>query len=259
MDRHVVRRLLHKQLDLEMKQAKQAEARLGQHLQRLQAAHLCQLRQLTREQRQLERQLQRLQQDIKEKCASNSRSGIQRKPGDTPTRPLQGGTPGIPRATGVRTQATNTTQEGHKTRSQVSPAQHTGLKDPTPSKEEPPSPSCTTPRFTEEKPAFPATRADAADPGPTASPVGGWGAARGDEATPGDTCLQPGLSPGCADGPHSQSLVPTFPELFARAAHAHYLRHRVLPESERLLSISEIFGHGDPATQDRPPSQSPPL
>ncbi|KAM8812094.1 coiled-coil domain-containing protein 190 [Rhynchonycteris naso] len=160
MDRHMVRRLLHKQLDLERKQAKQAEARLGQHLQRLQAAHLCQLRQLTREQTQLERQLQRLQQD--------------------PT-----------------------------------------------------------------------------DPGPTASPAEERGASHEDEAVPGDAHLQPGLSAECVEGPHSQSSVPTFPELFARAVHAHYLRHRVPPESERLLSISEIFGHRDPAIQDRLPSRSP--
>lgn len=38
---------------------------------------------------------------------------------------------------------------------------------------------------------------------------------------------------------------PTFLELFEKAKKARYLRHRVSPESERLLSIGEIFGHRD--------------
>lgn len=35
----------------------------------------------------------------------------------------------------------------------------------------------------------------------------------------------------------------TYLELFEKARKAHYLRHRTPPESERLLSIAEIFGH----------------
>lgn len=57
----MARRPLHKQLDWERKHAKQAEARLSQHLQRLEQAHLCHLRLLAWEQRQLQKQLQRLQ------------------------------------------------------------------------------------------------------------------------------------------------------------------------------------------------------
>ncbi|EPQ16600.1 hypothetical protein D623_10024293 [Myotis brandtii] len=63
-ERHMARRPLHKQLDLERKHAKQAEARLSQHLQRLEQAHLCHLKLLAWEQRQLQKQLQRLQQDL---------------------------------------------------------------------------------------------------------------------------------------------------------------------------------------------------
>lgn len=58
---HMARRPLHKQLDLERKHAKQAEARLSQHLQRLEQAYQCHLRLLAWEQRQLQKQLQRLQ------------------------------------------------------------------------------------------------------------------------------------------------------------------------------------------------------
>lgn len=62
MKGHMVRGPLHKQLDLERKHAKQAEARLSQHLQRLERTYLCHLRLLAWEQRQLQKQLQRLQQ-----------------------------------------------------------------------------------------------------------------------------------------------------------------------------------------------------
>lgn len=58
---HTVRGRLHRQLDLELKQAKQAEARLSQHLQRLEQTCLHQLRMLSWEQRQLRGHLQRLQ------------------------------------------------------------------------------------------------------------------------------------------------------------------------------------------------------
>lgn len=50
--------------------------------------------------------------------------------------------------------------------------------------------------------------------------------------------------PGSFKGEYTK---PAFPELFAKAKNAHYLRHRVPPESERLLSIREIFGHSDPS------------
>lgn len=49
-----------------------------------------------------------------------------------------------------------------------------------------------------------------------------------------------------------QSLgAPSFREVLARAAKAHYLRHRVPPEAERLLSMGEIFGHGGLGTPCR--------
>lgn len=49
----------------------------------------------------------------------------------------------------------------------------------------------------------------------------------------------------CAGSFNGKCTKPTFLELFAKAKEAHYLRHRVPPESERMLSIGEIFGRRD--------------
>lgn len=46
-----------------------------------------------------------------------------------------------------------------------------------------------------------------------------------------------------------ESTNSTFLELLDKVKNAHYLRHRIPPESERLLSIGEIFGH----TESSPP------
>lgn len=75
-------------------------------------------------------------------------------------------------------------------------------------------------------------------PGPEASPAGDGGGALG-EASPEATGPQSGLSAG----EHAPSGAPSYREVLARAANAHYLRHRVPLEAERLLSLREIFGH----------------
>lgn len=62
VERHLVKGPLYKHFDLERKTAKQAEAILGQRLQRLEEICLYHVKLLTREQRQLQRELQRLQQ-----------------------------------------------------------------------------------------------------------------------------------------------------------------------------------------------------
>lgn len=62
MDRRVVRGPLCKQFDLERKNARQAEARLSLRLQRLEVICLYHVKSLAREQRQLQKELQRLQQ-----------------------------------------------------------------------------------------------------------------------------------------------------------------------------------------------------
>lgn len=62
MERNRARGPLYKRFDLERKNTKQAEARLGQRLRRLEDVCLCHLKVLSREQRQLQKDLQRLQQ-----------------------------------------------------------------------------------------------------------------------------------------------------------------------------------------------------
>ncbi|XP_016065933.1 PREDICTED: coiled-coil domain-containing protein 190 [Miniopterus natalensis] len=263
MEGRAVRGPLYKQLDLERKHAKQAEARLGRHLQRLEQTHLYRLRLLAWEQRQLHRDLQRLQQDIKKKHPSYFGNGIQKRPGHIPECPSQGGKHGIPPATRVRALATNTTQKVHKTGFQVPPSDHTGLQDPVRSKEQLLSQSCATSHLTEEKPPD-----EAMPTGPADLPAGSHGVAHCEEVRSEDTGLQLDLRGGghmslgpteCVGNLNRESSVPSFLELFAKAANAHYLRHRVPPESERMLSIGEIFGHGDPSTQSRVASKSPPL
>lgn len=61
MEGRVARGRLHRHLDLERTHAKQAEARLRQHLQRLERTCLYHLRLLSWEQRQLRRERERLQ------------------------------------------------------------------------------------------------------------------------------------------------------------------------------------------------------
>ena len=136
------------------------------------------------------------------------------------------------------------------------------------SKEPSLSQSSSASNVTEEKPADQAASTEPEHPGRGASPAGDRGGAHDEKPRSEDTTPQPDdstgepMSPratGCEGNPNSESSASSFRELFARAANARYLRHRVPPESERVLSLAEIFGRGDPATQGRVASQSPPL
>ncbi|XP_054568245.1 coiled-coil domain-containing protein 190 [Eptesicus fuscus] len=254
MEGHAVRGPLHRQWDLERKHAKQAEARLSQQLQRLERTYLGHLRLLAWEQRQLQKQLQRLQQGIhflkaagKGKCPSYSGNRVQQRPGGAPVRPQQGGDLRAPRATGARALATNTAQEARGGCPRAS-SRHDGLGGPVRSEEQSPPQSHVTSHLTGETPPNQAVAPGSTAPGPEASPAGDHGRALG-EARPEATGLQPGLSAG----EHTSPGTPSFREVLARAANAHYLRHRVPPEAERLLSMGEIFGHGGPGTPRRAP------
>ncbi|XP_059531078.1 coiled-coil domain-containing protein 190 [Myotis daubentonii] len=244
-ERHMAGRPLHKQLDWERKHAKQAEARLSQHLQRLEQAHLCHLRLLAWEQRQLQKQLQRLQHDRKGKCPSSPGNRVRQSPGGAPVRPQQGGDLGTPRATGARALATNTAQEAQGARAQP-PSRRDGLKGPTRSKEQSPPQSQVTSPLAGEMPPDPAAATCSTAPCPGASPAGDGALG---EARPEAT----GLLPDLRAREHVSPGAPSFREVLARAANAHYLRHRVPPEAERVLSMGEIFGHGGPGTQRRAP------
>ncbi|XP_035871760.1 coiled-coil domain-containing protein 190 [Phyllostomus discolor] len=96
---------LRRRLDSERTHARQAEARLRQHLQRLERACQSHLRLLSWEQRQLRGERERLQRNIRSKGPSSSSSGggSQQRPADAALRPARGGRPGgAPRASGLR-------------------------------------------------------------------------------------------------------------------------------------------------------------
>ncbi|XP_045432988.1 coiled-coil domain-containing protein 190 [Pipistrellus kuhlii] len=301
---HTVRGPLHRQWDLERTHAKQAEARLSQHLQSLERARLCRLRLLAWEQRQLQRQLQRLQTGNREgragpghtaqgrpsqllehpdpdlrlrpgppttpptpfpppsfnsllhqplfptlslsacrgKCASSSSSssghGAPQRPGGAPVRPQQGGDLRAPRAPGARAPATNAAQEapGAWPRASFRPD---SLEGPVGSQEQSPPLSHVTSHLTRETPPDQAVSPGSPAPGPEASRAGDGGGALG-EASPEAKGSQSGLSAG----EYAPPGAPSYREVLARAANAHYLRHRAPLEAERLLSLREIFGHG---------------
>ncbi|CAK6439871.1 unnamed protein product, partial [Pipistrellus nathusii] len=237
---HTVRGPLHRQWDLERTHAKQAEARLSQHLQSLERARLCRLRLLAWEQRQLQRQLQRLQTAAgRGKCASSSSGhSAPQRPGGAPVRLQQGGDLRAPRATGARAPATNAAQEAPRAWPRAS-FRHDSLEGPMGSQEQSPPLSHVTSHLTGEMPPDQAVSPSSPAPGPEASPAGDSGGALG-ETSPEATGPQPGLSAR----EHAPPRAPSFREVLARAAHAHYLRHRAPLEAERLLSLREIFGHG---------------
>nr|XP_012624110.1 coiled-coil domain-containing protein 190 isoform X3 [Microcebus murinus] len=155
MERHMVRGPLYKHFDLERKNAKQAEARLSQRLQRLEDIRLYHMKLLTREQRQLQKDLQRLQQaDImKKKFSSYFGNGNQKRPEDVLMFTPQGRQKQrVPRANQIRALGTSMTPKICKPKSQMPPSHHSGLKDPTRSQEPPPSQNDRDAFFTEEKP-----------------------------------------------------------------------------------------------------------
>ena len=90
------------------------------------------------------------------------------------------------------------------------------------------------------------------DGGPSASPAGGGELAHGDETRSNDVNTKPDhttakhipLDPVGGGGDFKDKpQTSTYLELCEKSRKAHYLRHRIPPESERLLSTGQIFGH----------------
>lgn len=274
----MVRGPLHKHFDLERKSAKQAEARLSQRLQRLEDICLYHVKSLTREQRQLQKELQRLQQDIiKKKLCSYFGNGSQKRPEDVLTLSSQGGPKHRAlQASKASTLTTNTTQGRSKTKSQMPPFHHIGPKDPMKSNRQSLSQNNRTSHFIEEK--LQAQEKESINPpkgkgsnetisllcqnqdvsthtvdgGPSSGPAGDSEPAHSDETRSNDAHTRPDhtiakqtpLDPIEGGGDFKDKpQTSTYLELFEKARKAHYLRHRTPPESERLLSIAEIFGH----------------
>ncbi|XP_010329555.2 coiled-coil domain-containing protein 190 isoform X2 [Saimiri boliviensis] len=301
MERHMVRGQLYTHFDLERKNAKQAEARLDQRLQRLEYICLYRMKLLTWEQKQLQKELQKLRQEtMKKHFSSYLGNGIQKRPEDVLMFSPQGRQKHrLPQAKKMRASATSMTQDTYKSKSQVPPSRDAGLKDPMRSKEQPLFQNNRTTCFIKEHPQ--AQEKDSVNPpkdvdsskgicvlcqdqavstntteqGPSSSPASDSGMERADETRSKDVALKPDGNTGkqmplnhveCAGSFQGESPKPTFLELLSKARNAHYLRHRVPPESERLLSIGEIFGHGESSLssageecENRTPSKFLPL
>ncbi|XP_069335357.1 coiled-coil domain-containing protein 190 [Eulemur rufifrons] len=279
-ERPTVRGPLCKHFDLERKNAKQAEARLRQRLQRLEDIRLYRVKLLSREQRQLQKDLQRLQQAdvMKKKFSSYFGNGSQKRAEDVRVFSPQGRQKHrVPQADQTRASGTSVTPKTYKPKSPMPPAHHSGLRDPTRRKEPPSSLNDRAAFFTGEKPQAqekdsvkaPKSRdskkglsvlrqdqdvsTNTVKQGPGSSPAGESRRPQADGTRSQDANLKPGgnaegqtpPSPvECAGSFEGEATKPTFLELFAKARNAHYVRHRVPPESERLLSVGEIFGHG---------------
>ncbi|XP_045154031.1 coiled-coil domain-containing protein 190 [Echinops telfairi] len=275
MERHMVQGRMHKHFDSERKTTKQAEARLGQSLQRLEALCLSHVKLLSREQRQLHKELQRLQQDIiKKKLSSYFANGSQERPEDVPQlSALEGQQHRAPRPNAFKALATKMPQEKCKATPQKPALCHTGPKDPMMNRERPLSQHDRGVCFTEEKPQAqekdPVTPPKGRDPslgqgqevstsptgqGPGSRPADDSARApveegRWPDANPeADQVPGRGIPSGPMEGVSSGNVTEmatesTYLELFAKVKNAHYLRHRVPPESERILSTGEIFGH----------------
>ncbi|XP_004449444.2 coiled-coil domain-containing protein 190 isoform X2 [Dasypus novemcinctus] len=277
-EKHMAKGLLYKHFDLERKYAKQAEARLSQRLQSLEDICLYHMKWLTREQRQLQKELQRLQQEItKKKFSSCFGNGNQEKPKDAYVFPPQDGQKHRAlQPNKLRALPTNMPQEICKTKSQMPSFHPTGMKVSKRSKDRSLSQNCRAAGFTEEKPQVPEKASinppkgvdskrntsilcqgqevstDTLDQGRGSSPAGDNGMTHGDESRSTDDTLKPDQDAGKqitwnpmeqARNFKAEPTKATYLELFEKARHAHYIRHRAPPESERLLSTGEIFGH----------------
>lgn len=278
MDRNMARGPLYKQFDSERKSARRAEAILSLSLQRLEVICLYHVKTLAREQRQLQKELQRLQQDIiKKRFSSYAENGIQKRPRDSLTFSPQTGQRRGATQPKIRVLATNMTQEA-KTKIHGPSLPDIALKAAPRSQEHPQfqreSTSCFKKEYSGTQEGESTKPLKGTDPNrdvsvpchgqevstnntedsPVSSPDGARDSARAEETrsknadpkTHGDAGNQNApCSVECAGSFNGKCTKPTFLELFAKAKEAHYLRHRVPPESERMLSIGEIFGRRD--------------
>ncbi|XP_034369522.1 coiled-coil domain-containing protein 190 isoform X2 [Arvicanthis niloticus] len=279
MDRNMVRGPLYKQFDLERKSARQAEARLSLRLQRLEVVCLYHMKSLAREKRQLQKELQRLQQVdiINKRLSSYVGHEIQkRSKGVVTVSPQTRQRHEVPEPK-IRILKTSITQEV-KTKIQVPSSHDPALKDALRNQERLSSQGERTSYFKEGnsparegKPANPLKDMDPSkdvsvsrhnqevsinktEDIRVSSPDGERRSASTNETRSKNANKKPHGDADVQNLPSSMDYTgslkdectkPTFLELFAKAKNAHYLRHRVTPESERLLSIGEIFGHRD--------------
>ncbi|KAK2491771.1 hypothetical protein MC885_020532, partial [Smutsia gigantea] len=213
MEKPTARASLYKHFDWERKNAKQAEARLGQRLQRLEAICLHRVALLTREQKQVQEDLNRLQQgDI-----SHIHTTTPTLPPSHPLDHVSGDHTEGAVVSYLKALATVRTQEAHEANAQVPPFHHTGLRNPTTNKGKSLPQNDRTSPFTGQKPQVqeadsinPPTGKDPSqgdsvlcqdqvsantpDQGPSCSPSGKSRAGHAAESRSNDANLKPDLN-----------------------------------------------------------------
>ncbi|KAM7336460.1 hypothetical protein ACRRTK_004953 [Alexandromys fortis] len=277
MDRNMARGPLYKQFDWERKNARRAEARLSLSLQRLEVICLYHVKTLAREQRQLQKELQRLQQAdiVKKRFSSYAKNGIQKRPRDSLMFSPQTGQRRVATQSKIRVPPTNMTQEAKtklhgpslpgtalkaapRSQDHLQSQRDSGYKEEYSGAQE--GESAKPPKGTDSNRNVPVpchgqeVSINNTEDSPVSSPDGAKGLAPADETRSKNADPKPREDAGdqnapcsaeCAESFNGKCTKSTFLELLAKAKEAHYLRHRVPPESERMLSIGEIFGHGD--------------
>ncbi|XP_021496285.1 coiled-coil domain-containing protein 190 [Meriones unguiculatus] len=279
MDRNYMRGPLHKLFDLEKKNARQAEARLSLRLQRLEVICLYHVKSLAREQRLLQKQLTRLQQAYvsKKSFSSYLGNGILKRSKDAVTVSPQTGQRHIVQEPNIRAVKSSITQEV-QTKPPVTSLYDAVLKDAlrrqehlqsqdgtscsqgenpqggdrksaSPRKGSDPNKDVFAPWYNHEAFANRTEGSSVASVDGESEPASAHSKTRPKNANRkphGDARAQSVASslehPGSSKG---EGTKPTLVDLYAKVKNAHYLRHRVPPESERLLSVREIFGHSD--------------
>ncbi|XP_074077974.1 coiled-coil domain-containing protein 190 isoform X2 [Macrotis lagotis] len=292
MRQRLVGRDLSRQWEIERRDAKRAEARLSLHLLRLEESWLCRMNTVAWEQRQLQKELERLRQgNSKKKFSSfgNVLHGTQKKP-EILMNPLQRGQRHRPaKPGGIKTEPHLLQTKKYETSKSIKISSSHSI-DCIKNKEEAFSQSPRASSSLEGVPKSPRrSSVTVINPDQDRDSInqpqgistdlqrpGAFSKAEVSGAPPGESeareimIASPRGSVDPKPGSHTEKqrdisgremppfdpktytlynylrtvdTMPTYLELFAKVKNARYLRHRVRPEFERVLSIEEIFGH----------------
>uniref|UniRef100_A0A8C4VUP9 Uncharacterized protein n=1 Tax=Gopherus evgoodei TaxID=1825980 RepID=A0A8C4VUP9_9SAUR len=246
-----------KRWELERQFVKQAEARLSHGLQDLEEARLYQMNSMIREQRQIQKELQRLQQG-----ETPFPSPSNRAPSPAPVMKKPSKIRHAVRRDPAQQQAQQSKQWGKSpsstlpkmeglTQTAQSPLQH--QKSDRDILDDEGQESCgrhgSTSTRTQAKAASSITDVSLSDLRHSIAKRLSTTPSLGHEKLSSDT------DPYVPDRSHLRPMHsrPGFLELYAEARKARYIRHKGIPASEKELSLQEIFGHEN-SSDPRPPA-----
>ncbi|XP_051855105.1 coiled-coil domain-containing protein 190 isoform X2 [Antechinus flavipes] len=287
MRRHLLGRDLSRQWETERKAAKRAEARLALGLLWLEECRLYRVNTVAKEQRQLQKELEKLRQENSKKKFSSFSGvllGTQKKP-EIPIIPQKRGQRHTTAEAGVIRREAPLLQIKEYEASKPTDLPSSYPIDCIKNKEaffqssrapssiggEPKAPRSSSVTFINPPQDQPqGISADLQKPGAFSRVQGVPGAPQGEGEVIEIMEVNPDGGVGPKPGRHTENqrynpggemptfegktytfysylrtvdTMPTYLELFAKVKNARYLRHRVRPESERVISIAEIFGH----------------